>query len=274
MELDGNEDNAFPWIGNPPANRDHRLPMSPGIPQTPGIPMNPGLLSPGYFAGAVIPRTPGITGFPSTPGIPPTPGAWHGDPPRPPREGFEWVWFPDGFWAERELVETPSPHKGDKFRRWKGKSSSNKSQSSTDYSDQAFPLPSPRRGSGSRRGSGASVVSPQPHIPHTSFKTERDLIQSLQSGVARDDTSGESVSPKTRSWNATPEGSVQGSSPSSTIRGFRRGSWPEGESQGTPTIPEEREEDAGASQESLTPFSMWKSVGKGKDVWLSTESLV
>lgn len=23
------------------------------------------------------------------------------DPPRPAKEGFEWVWFPDGYWAER-----------------------------------------------------------------------------------------------------------------------------------------------------------------------------
>jgi hypothetical protein len=23
------------------------------------------------------------------------------DPPRPPREGYEWVWFPKGYWAER-----------------------------------------------------------------------------------------------------------------------------------------------------------------------------
>ncbi|KAI1113479.1 hypothetical protein F5Y14DRAFT_211181 [Nemania sp. NC0429] len=29
------------------------------------------------------------------------------DPPRPAREGCEWVWFPAGYWAEREVVETP-----------------------------------------------------------------------------------------------------------------------------------------------------------------------
>jgi parafibromin len=37
------------------------------------------------------------------------------DPPRPPKHGFEWVWFPQGYWAEREILEhTPknrkSPH--------------------------------------------------------------------------------------------------------------------------------------------------------------------
>ncbi|KUJ10305.1 uncharacterized protein LY89DRAFT_257183 [Mollisia scopiformis] len=25
------------------------------------------------------------------------------DPPRPPKPGLEWVWFPDGYWAEREV---------------------------------------------------------------------------------------------------------------------------------------------------------------------------
>lgn len=29
------------------------------------------------------------------------------DPPRLPKEGYEWVWFPAGYWAEREVVELP-----------------------------------------------------------------------------------------------------------------------------------------------------------------------
>ncbi|CZR62381.1 uncharacterized protein PAC_12278 [Phialocephala subalpina] len=29
------------------------------------------------------------------------------DPPRPPRPGLEWVWFPDGYWAEREVRDVP-----------------------------------------------------------------------------------------------------------------------------------------------------------------------
>lgn len=31
------------------------------------------------------------------------------DPPRPAREGYEWVWFPAGYWAERELPGFLSP---------------------------------------------------------------------------------------------------------------------------------------------------------------------
>lgn len=274
MFLDGNGETAFPWMSNTSDNRDQNLPMSPGIPKTPSFTMNPGLLSPGYFAGAVLPKAPGI---PPTPGLyPPTPGvpalasvaAAHSDPPRPPREGFEWVWFPEGFWAERELSETPSSSKGDKFlssRRWKGKSSSTKSQSSNDYSDQSFPLPSPRRGSGSRRGSGGSIVSSQPYSSHTSFRTEKDLIQSLQAGAVL--APAEPLSDGIPLWHSpafgpsgTPtEGSAHGSSPSSTIRGFRRGSWPEG----TPTIPEERDEDGTGS---ITPLTRLKSISRGKEV--------
>jgi hypothetical protein len=29
------------------------------------------------------------------------------DPPRPPRPGFEWVWFPEGYWAERPVLGSP-----------------------------------------------------------------------------------------------------------------------------------------------------------------------
>lgn len=32
------------------------------------------------------------------------------DPPRPPRAGLEWVWFPDGYWAERQVRDSPSSH--------------------------------------------------------------------------------------------------------------------------------------------------------------------
>lgn len=44
-----------------------------------------------------------------------------GDPPRPAKEGYEWVWYPEGFWAERPL------NKGDeKSTGWFSKSSSNR----------------------------------------------------------------------------------------------------------------------------------------------------
>jgi hypothetical protein len=41
------------------------------------------------------------------------------DPPRPAKEGMEWVWFPEGYWAERERKElfmTEGKHKT--IQRW------------------------------------------------------------------------------------------------------------------------------------------------------------
>lgn len=41
------------------------------------------------------------------------------DPPRPAREGMEWVWFPEGYWAERERRELFSePDKQKPFQKW------------------------------------------------------------------------------------------------------------------------------------------------------------
>jgi hypothetical protein len=40
------------------------------------------------------------------------------DPPRPPKAGFEWVWFPEGYWAERERHDISSSKQGSKPRWW------------------------------------------------------------------------------------------------------------------------------------------------------------
>jgi len=255
MHLDGNVDNAFPWMSSSTTNT-----ASPHVashtasphdsrdypPPTPGIPPAPGWI-------------------PSTPGIPPTPGAFT-DPPRQPREGYEWVWFPDGFWAEREVsisaTESPSSNKGSsgldsKLRRWKGKSSKG-SQGSVDLELSPLPLPLPRRGSGStRRGSGGSagLFTPQPHSP---FRTERELVQALQQSGDSEPFWGYPFTPVAPGGE---RGNDSGSSPASTLRGFRRGSWPE-----TQTIMEETGEDETGSQGRATPLGRLKAVGKSKEV--------
>lgn len=51
------------------------------------------------------------------------------DPPRAPKSGYEWVWFPEGYWAEREIrgfMSTPSVTKWN----WWNRSSGQKSQRS------------------------------------------------------------------------------------------------------------------------------------------------
>ncbi|KAK8128416.1 hypothetical protein PG984_009524 [Apiospora sp. TS-2023a] len=54
------------------------------------------------------------------------------DPPRPAKEGYEWVWFPGGYWAERERVEVPrhSSH-GTRHFKWRKKSGRNSSSRET-----------------------------------------------------------------------------------------------------------------------------------------------
>jgi parafibromin len=51
------------------------------------------------------------------------------DPPRPAREGYEWVWFPEGYWAERERPE--SYLKIQKSRKWFHKSQDRQSNPSS-----------------------------------------------------------------------------------------------------------------------------------------------
>lgn len=41
------------------------------------------------------------------------------DPPRPAHQGCEWVWFPEGYWAEREVFATSQPIKPSSKQRSK-----------------------------------------------------------------------------------------------------------------------------------------------------------
>ncbi|KAG6146639.1 hypothetical protein E4U23_003410 [Claviceps purpurea] len=43
------------------------------------------------------------------------------DPPRPPREGHEWVWFAEGYWAERQPIPRRKAKSGTRSRFWKWK---------------------------------------------------------------------------------------------------------------------------------------------------------
>ncbi|KAF4637271.1 hypothetical protein G7Y89_g786 [Cudoniella acicularis] len=61
------------------------------------------------------------------------------DPPRPPRPGMEWVWFPEGYWAERERKELELfPRKEKSRKRWFNKSSNTSTNTNTN-------TPTPRR---------------------------------------------------------------------------------------------------------------------------------
>ncbi|KAI1749924.1 hypothetical protein F4782DRAFT_533005 [Xylaria castorea] len=68
------------------------------------------------------------------------------DPPRPAKEGCEWVWYPAGYWAEREIVELP-PRESIRVFKWRkrsGKSGSESSRHSPQTSPSAHLLPASR----------------------------------------------------------------------------------------------------------------------------------
>jgi len=117
------------------------------------------------------------------------------DPPRPAKEGCEWVWFPAGYWAEREIVETPSKDliKPFRWRKRSGKSSSDHSprtplsgpllgMKAEKKSDSTGKRLSPSRTTtSSESGSSSFRFGRPPDVPLPSpYLTEEAHVQSLQ----------------------------------------------------------------------------------------------
>ncbi|KAI1192139.1 hypothetical protein F5B17DRAFT_445051 [Nemania serpens] len=118
------------------------------------------------------------------------------DPPRPAREGCEWVWFPAGYWAEREIAETPTAKDSIRVFRWRkrsGKSASESPKNSpgtrltnpspAEKTDKAVDHPARRRSLTRTASSSESAGSffPQNRTPLPSpYLTEEAHVQSLQ----------------------------------------------------------------------------------------------
>ncbi len=66
--------------------------------------------------------------------------AVHVTPPRPAREGFEWVWYAEGYWAERE-IQSQKPLKTSKRWRWKRAALSKREGISDDATDPILEEP-------------------------------------------------------------------------------------------------------------------------------------
>jgi len=133
----------------------------------------------------------------------PIPGSGGGnlDPPRPAKEGYEWVWFPEGYWAEREFrpIETANQGAGapksqsPEVKVWKWRRKSGRSRSSSH--EQEPPTISPR--------SAGPFVLPLPTTPQTPYLSEQAHVHSLQhpdcpvtTGGGSPDADNEWLSPK------------------------------------------------------------------------------
>ena len=122
--------------------------------------------------------------------MPPTPGARQKgsgsdspgavdprDPPRPAREGKEWVWYPEGYWAERDIRDPSAGYQHhqstDSSKPWKWRSGSPKGKQSTD--EQRTSSVSPRSVLQSQLN--PAFLSPVPASPYVS---ESAQVFSLQ----------------------------------------------------------------------------------------------
>lgn len=115
------------------------------------------------------------------------------DPPRPAREGFEWVWFPDGYWAERPAPRrtssknpgTISAGSAGKIFKWTSRANGGPAPSQdqelrdlspkTVQSTPPLSLPQlhlPNNNSGS--------FSPPRTFPHSPWLSEAAQVQALQ----------------------------------------------------------------------------------------------
>ncbi|KAI0469535.1 hypothetical protein F4859DRAFT_134524 [Xylaria cf. heliscus] len=65
------------------------------------------------------------------------------DPPRPAKEGCEWVWFPVGYWAERKIIELP-PKESIRLFKWRSRPRKSGSESPKHSPQTAHSLPENR----------------------------------------------------------------------------------------------------------------------------------
>ena len=108
------------------------------------------------------------------------------DPPRPAKEGFEWVWFPEGYWAEREFRLLPQPvtdtaagnKTSDTVKGWKswrrrsGKSGSGSGRERESHEYDSTTI--------SPRTMLTTVVGTGPNSPISPFLSEEAHVHSLQ----------------------------------------------------------------------------------------------
>lgn len=114
------------------------------------------------------------------------------DPPRPARAGYEWVWFPEGYWAEREYRVLDRSHsRASDLRIWKRRRQSRKSHSGSGH--DAGPL---------------TVTGASAYTPLSPYLSEEAHVLSLQHplGIAVDkgEQKEERAAPEDQPQSAAP----------------------------------------------------------------------
>ncbi|KAH7031237.1 uncharacterized protein B0I36DRAFT_349340 [Microdochium trichocladiopsis] len=98
------------------------------------------------------------------------------DPPRPAKQGMEWVWYPAGYWAEREIIAQPARERGTRHHRW-GRHSSDKTLPTDTHDDALKTLALPLGALRLRALAGSNnTLMPMP----SPYMSEETHVQSLQ----------------------------------------------------------------------------------------------
>jgi parafibromin len=136
------------------------------------------------------------------------------DPPRPPKHGFEWVWFPQGYWAEREILgHTPKNRKSHHW--WFSRSSGSRKDST---------------GSSGSKSKAPSTKTPTTTIsPPTKLGGSRSKSQDSSLPQGPNNVEGQAISSDSRSGSKRLVRGLQLMSPISPRR-----TSPSGERKGLP----------------------------------------
>lgn len=104
------------------------------------------------------------------------------DPPRPAKDGMEWVWFPEGYWAEREVRPLELTSKGSKSWRWRSRSGKSPSGAESSPSRGQSPKTVVQLGEPGKPMGLPPHPPPPPKLalPQSPYLSEAQHVQSLQ----------------------------------------------------------------------------------------------
>lgn len=121
-----------------------------------------------------------------------SPGQRNNDPPRPAKDGFEWVWFPEGYWAERPLDDRRSSKQNSqrssqsqtspvgKIFRWSSRQSRSPQEISDTQEIEPFAERRPIHSISPLSQPRPSQLMPPKSLPQSPYLSESAQIAALQ----------------------------------------------------------------------------------------------